>query len=123
MAGRRQAVNTCPCQAVHICSQLTWNFRSSEIVGNFCNIRIKRLLMKRRFFASAVLSVLILNMCVLSFAETSVAGAYRAQVSQLVGLLPASDGVVTLDAKRFFGDALPRLLAAKPAVLSEITGK
>ena len=79
--------------------------------------------MKNKLFATAALSVMLLNPGVFSFADTRPATAKRAQVGQLVSLLPASDGVVTLDAKRFFGDALPRLLAAKPAMLGDITKK
>lgn len=79
--------------------------------------------MINKLFATAAMSVMILNLGVFSFTDTRTAAAKKAQVSQLIGLLPASDGVVALDAKRFFGDALPRLLAAKPTLLSEIVGK
>jgi hypothetical protein len=58
-----------------------------------------------------------------SLADTKTPSPETAQVNQLVALLPASDGVVTIDGKRFFGDALPRLLSAKPEMLSQIVDK
>lgn len=79
--------------------------------------------MKYRIFAALVLTILALNMGIMTSADTKTAGAKKAQAGQLVALLPASDGVVTLDVKRFFGDALPKLLAAKPAMLSDVIGK
>ena len=41
---------------------------------------------------------------------------------KLAGMLPASDGVMTLNAKRLFGEALPQMLAANPTMLAEING-
>ena len=63
--------------------------------------------MKNKLFAMAALSVMLLNPGVFSFADTRPATAKRAQVGQLVNLLPASDGVVTLDAKRFSATPCP----------------
>jgi len=41
---------------------------------------------------------------------------------KLAGMLPASDGVMTLNSKRLFGEALPQMLAANPTMLSDING-
>jgi hypothetical protein len=41
---------------------------------------------------------------------------------KLAGMLPASDGVMTLDSKRLFGEALPQMLVANPGLLTEING-
>ena len=62
---------------------------------------------------------LILNMFGAAFADTkSTAG--KNQVSQLVALLPASDAVVTFDAKRFMSDALPQILSGNQMLLAKI---
>jgi hypothetical protein len=79
--------------------------------------------MNYRITAAVVLSVLGLSLGIVTSADTKTAAAKKAQAGQLVALLPASDGVVTLDAKRFFGDALPRLLSAKPEMLSDVVSK
>jgi len=72
-----------------------------------------------------VLCVLI----VLSFLSGSVLAARpdikgkRPRVSdlnQLVNLLPQTDGVVTLDARRFFVDSLPKLLSANQTLLKDV---
>ena len=76
--------------------------------------------MKYRVFAVLVLSVFILNLGASTFADTK-ARSWRA--SDLVTLLPASDGVVTLDVKRFFGDALPKLLSNNQPMLAKVTGE
>lgn len=41
---------------------------------------------------------------------------------KLAGMLPASDGVMTLNSKRLFGEALPQIVAANPAMLADING-
>src|SRR5262249_10232290 len=46
-----------------------------------------------------------------------------AQTSRLLTQLPDSDAVVLVDSRRFFDDALPKILASKPAILSKITAK
>ncbi|HTH51286.1 MAG TPA: hypothetical protein VL501_05105 [Pyrinomonadaceae bacterium] len=47
--------------------------------------------------------------------------AVPVRVSRLMPLLPASDGVVLFDSKKFLTDGLPRVLAAKQDVLAKIT--
>src|SRR5215207_2992389 len=74
--------------------------------------------MKYRFFAAIVLGVLVLNLGGSTFADTKVK---KAASSQLVALLPESDAVVTFDAKRFFGEALPQVLANNQPILSKVT--
>jgi hypothetical protein len=44
----------------------------------------------------------------------------KARGARLVPMLPATDGIVTLDAKRLATDGLPRLLAANPGLLGRI---
>jgi len=76
--------------------------------------------MKNRFFALAALFVLVLNLGASTFADVK---SRSAQSNQLVSLLPASDAVVTLNASRFFGEALPRVLAANQPLLDKVTAK
>jgi hypothetical protein len=45
----------------------------------------------------------------------------KARGARLVPMLPATDGIVTIDAKRLGTEGLPRLLAANPALLGKIT--
>lgn len=77
--------------------------------------------MRHKFIAAALLSALALNLVALLPANAAAKTA--GPVSPLVALLPSSDGVVLVDAKRFFNDALPRVLASKPALLDEVTKK
>ena len=72
--------------------------------------------MKYRVFAVLVLSVLVLN----TFADTR---AKKSNGSELVSLLPASDGVAILDARRFFNDALAKLLSSNQPMLAKVTGE
>jgi len=75
--------------------------------------------MKYRIFVVLVLSVLVLNL-----GGSTLAGAQsRRSGAELVPLLPASDGVMIVDGKRFFGDALPKLLANNQPTLARITGE
>lgn len=76
--------------------------------------------MKYRIFAAIVLSVLVLNLGGSTFADTK---AKKSNASQLIYMLPASDGVVTFNVKRFFGEALPKLLSSNQPMLAKINTK
>jgi len=76
--------------------------------------------MRNQIFAAAVLLVLVLNLAGTSVADVK---GKKARNNQLVSLLPASDGVVTLDVKRFFGTALPTILSANQPMLNRILGR
>ena len=75
--------------------------------------------MKYRIFAFVLLSILALNLGGSTFADSK----SRKGGGELVGLLPASEGVVTLDVKRFFNDALPKLLSSNQLMLADVTGE
>ncbi len=75
--------------------------------------------MKYRIFAVFVLSVLVLNLNGSSLADSKA----RKGGVELVSLLPASDGVITFDVKRFFGEALPKFLSSNEAMLARLTGE
>lgn len=75
--------------------------------------------MKYRIITAAILALLVLNLGGSTFADTK---AKKANSNQLVALLPDSDAVVTFDVKRFFGGALPQLLANNQPILNKVTG-
>src|SRR5688572_26715205 len=79
--------------------------------------------MKNRSVALFCLFVLVLNMVGSAAADREPKRGQVSQANQLAALLPVSDGIVTLDAKRFFTTALPRLLSANQPVLEKITAK
>ncbi|MDQ3132957.1 MAG: hypothetical protein M3Q99_19680 [Acidobacteriota bacterium] len=74
--------------------------------------------MKNRFLPLFLLFALSLNALGASFAD--VKSAVKNQSGQLVALLPASDAVMTFDAKRFMNDALPQILSGNQPMLSKI---
>lgn len=76
--------------------------------------------MKYRIFAVLALSVLALNLGGSTFADSKMK---KTGANELVSLLPASDGVMTFDVKRFFDEALPRLLSSDQTMLGKITGE
>lgn len=78
--------------------------------------------MKIRILALSCLCVLVLNMAGSAVADVKSKKA-ASQAGQLVQLLPASDGVVTVDVKRFFSVALPKLLTANQPMLEKVTAK
>lgn len=78
-------------------------------------------MIKTKAIAFFTLSILVLNLSGLALADTRRAKAKR-QSNALVAMLPASDGVATFDAKRFFNDALPKVLSANQPMLAKIMG-
>jgi hypothetical protein len=79
--------------------------------------------MKTRFIAFAAVASLLLNFVAFASADTRKQRAKKRQISRLVSLLPASDGIAVFEAKRFFGDALPQILTANQPVLGQIMAK
>lgn len=78
--------------------------------------------MKNRFFALFAVGILILNGFGAAFAETKTSKNNR-QNNRLVSLLPASDAVVTFDAKRFMNNALPQILSGNQTLLGSVVGE
>lgn len=76
--------------------------------------------MKSRLIALSCLLVLVLNLAGSAVADTK--RKAPSQANQLALLLPASDGVVTIDVKRFFSVALPKLLTSNQPMLEKVTG-
>lgn len=76
--------------------------------------------MNYRIVTFAILSVFVLNLSGSTLADTT---NKRSSAGQLVAMLPASDGVVTLNVRRFFGEAVPRLLANNQSVFGTVNRK
>ena len=79
--------------------------------------------MKKRITVVIALAAVALGLGTFVLADVKNTKAGKVQAAELVALLPASDGVVTFDVKRFFNDALPTLLSKNQPMLAEITGK
>ena len=78
--------------------------------------------MRTKLFAMAAVAVLMFNIGGFGWGDTT-ATAKRREVSRIVGLLPASDGVAVFEAKRFLNEALPKVLAANQPMLNDIMAK
>ena len=78
--------------------------------------------MRYKFFALLVACAFVLNSAVAvpAFADTK---SNKNNANQLLALLPASDAVATVDAKRFFGVALPQILSGNREMLDEVNAK
>ncbi|MET0754231.1 MAG: hypothetical protein ABWZ66_12695 [Pyrinomonadaceae bacterium] len=73
--------------------------------------------MKHKIFALFIILAFALSAFVSTFAQT------KTSKNQLAALLPASDGVVSVDTKRLFGGALPQILSGNKEMLGEINAK
>ena len=73
--------------------------------------------MKYRIIAAIVLPIFVVNLGGSTFADTK---SGKSSASQLVHMLPASDGVVTFNVKRSFNDALPKLLAGNQPLFAKV---
>lgn len=78
--------------------------------------------MKKKIFAFFVVVAFVLNGIGTAFANTKPKKKVR-QTTQLAALLPASEGALTLNAQRFFGEALPQVLSGNQPLLNDILGK
>ncbi|MFL6373570.1 MAG: hypothetical protein ACJ73D_02775 [Pyrinomonadaceae bacterium] len=78
--------------------------------------------MKVRLFAAATLLCLLANVVLAAQGPRSKGKKVvtRARGARLVPMLPASDGIVTLDARRLTTDGLPRILGANAPLLAKV---
>lgn len=79
--------------------------------------------MKKRFFATAAIAVLLFNVVALSAGDTQRAAAKKRAAARLVAMMPASDGIAVFDSKRFFDESLPAVLASNQPILAQIQAK
>jgi hypothetical protein len=76
--------------------------------------------MKKKFFAFFIAAAFILNAVGFVSADTR---SVKKQVNPLLALLPASDAVISIDAKRFYNTALPQILSGNKEMLDDIYGE
>jgi hypothetical protein len=79
--------------------------------------------MKLNRFFSALSVIILFSLAIVSHPNGVSDKKSRLQASQLVALLPASDGVVTINTQRFFADALPRLLSGNQTLMADLIAK
>lgn len=79
--------------------------------------------MKNRFIAVFALFVLTLNLAASSIHDAKANALKKAQTGQLAALLPAVDGVATIDVNRTFTDALPTVLSGNQPMLADVIAK
>lgn len=79
--------------------------------------------MRIKLFSTAILAVLLFNIAAFSVGDARSARMKKAEVSRLVSMLPASDGVVVFDSKRFVNDALPKIMSSNQPMLAEVMAK
>jgi hypothetical protein len=75
--------------------------------------------MKSKIFVFLIIAAFLLSAFALAFSERASAQT----ANNLARLLPASDIVITLDAKKAFNTALPQVLSANPDKLAEINAR
>ena len=75
-----------------------------------------RFAMKYKITAVFTIFVFVMNLGASTFADTK----SRKGANDLVALLPASDGVIVVDSKRVFSEALPKILASNQAMLTRV---
>ena len=76
--------------------------------------------MRSKFFALFAVSAMLLNLAGFAMADTHRRKGKKRQVNPLVALLPAADGVATVDARRLLTEAIPQILSASQPMLRSI---
>lgn len=74
-------------------------------------------------FAALAFVAVALQFSASAFADGPAKRKQKLQTNQLVAMLPASDGVVTLHVQRFFSEALPSVLAGNKGMLADVIAK
>ncbi len=78
--------------------------------------------MKNKFYAVLTVFAFALNAFGASLADTKTIKKTN-QTNALAALLPASDGILTIDVQRAMNEAVPQILSGKPQTLTEINRK
>lgn len=79
--------------------------------------------MRSKFFALTAITVLMLNVAVFAGPDTRTKTPKQLKTGRLVSILPASDGIVVFDSKRFLDEALPKVLSSNQPMLGEVMAK
>jgi len=77
--------------------------------------------MNRKLMSIVTLFLLVLNAAGLSIAAPRDTKAVKRQINPLVAKLPASDAVAIVDSRKFFDQALPKILASRPDLVGKMT--
>ncbi len=77
-------------------------------------------MIKTKAIAFLTVAAFVFNMSGLALADTRRTKKKVRQSNALVAMLPASDAVVTFDVKRFFNDAMPKVLSSNQPMLANI---
>ena len=78
--------------------------------------------MKNKFYAALTVFAFALNAFGTTLTDTKTIKK-AGQTNALAALLPASDGVLTIDMQRILSEAVPQILSGKPQTLTEINAK
>ncbi|MCY7374774.1 MAG: hypothetical protein LH472_02225 [Pyrinomonadaceae bacterium] len=78
--------------------------------------------MKSKFFAVLVVFAFALNAFGAAFANTKTNKKVK-PTNALAALLPASDGIFTVDLQKVLNEAAPQILSGKPQMLTDINAK
>jgi len=78
--------------------------------------------MKKKIFALLMVCAVVLGAVGVGFADPKDEKKAKTN-NQLLALLPPSDAAMAVDAKRFFGEALPQILSANQPLLTEILSR
>jgi len=78
--------------------------------------------MKKKIFALLMVCAVVLGAVGVGFADPKDEKKAKNN-NQLLALLPPSDAALAVDAKRFFGEALPQILSANQPLLTDILSK
>ena len=79
--------------------------------------------MRIKFFALLAFGAVFLNAVGAVSAQTKTNAQTSVQTNSLAALLPASDGVLTLDVQRLLNEAVPQILSGKQQTLADINAK
>lgn len=78
--------------------------------------------MTKKIIVALIALTFILSVLIPAFADDKAAKNSK-QSTQLVAVLPASDGIMSVDVKRLLSEALPQILSANQPELTRILGK
>lgn len=79
--------------------------------------------MKTRIIAAVTLAAVLLTINIFASGDARSARLKKAELTRLIGMLPASDGVIVFDSKRFVSESLPRILSGNQPMLTEVNSR
>lgn len=79
--------------------------------------------MTKKIIVALIALAFILSVLIPAFADDKAGAKNSKQSAQLVAVLPASDGIMSVDVKRLLSEALPQILSGNQPELNRILGK